>query len=491
MGRPGDKMLGVRVALVVSAAILLSLALLHPAAQPEAVSAGRYLSEDPGSGESGSGDYSSGDYDGGSGDGDESGSGDEVGSGSWETPASPPPASPSPSVPIPSLPPATPAPAFPPSLPRPSLPPLPPSPPPSPMRPPAISIVVQIVLIAAGDLADYTDETVAQLEAVTAAEVGVPVEAVHFTVEPASVLLTGLITFPASIPSEEIVTAVRNLLKDPATASAELGITVESIVYIGVLGAPRPPPSPSSPPVQPGGLDPDGARPELDLRFILGLAIPLPLICLLLCCITIVCSGRHQAARRKRQLTRSHEAETAMMASSPRRSRRGKAKVAVAPGPPPPGSDPAFAAADADASGALDAAEFAAAHKNSLVPARTPVLVPLAPLSQQPAAFQALPQYQQQPLQPIQQRAPATAASGALPPVGVPRSAAPTQPVLAPLPLLPAAGAPRMAPAPLTPIAQPPLPPGRPLSTNGSGHFAIANDSLPSLTQTREQARVD
>jgi hypothetical protein len=361
-----------------------------------------------------------------------------------------------------------------------------------PMNPPAISITVQFVLIAAGDLADYSNRTVPQLERIVAAKVGVPVDAVDITVEPASVRLSGLITFPASIPSEEIVTAVRNLLKDPATASAELGISVESIEYIGVLGAPRPPPSPGTPPIQPGGLSLDGTRPASDLGLILGLAIPLPLICLLACCTMIVYGRRHRAARRKRKLLSSDEAGIDMVSSNPRRSRRGKAKVAVAPGPPPPDSAAAFAAADTDASGALNASEFAAAYNNLRAPARGPELVPLAPLPQQPAATQPLPQYQQQPLQPIPPRAPAAAASGALPPVafrGMP--AAPTQPVLVPLAPLPAAGAPRRAPAPLAPIAQPSVHGGRPLQATASGHFAIANDSLPSLTQTREQARVD
>jgi hypothetical protein len=361
------------------------------------------------------------------------------------------------------------------------------------MSPPVVDHIVQIILIATGDLADYTDAMLEQLQATIASKIGVPADAVSISVAPASVRVTALITFPASIPPEDIVTDARNLLKDPVTASEVLEVmVVESIEYIGLLGAPRPPPSPRSPPVQPGGLDADSPPPESDLGLIFGLAVPLPLICLVVCCITIMCGRRHRASRKKRQLMRSDESGTAMMDSSSRRSRRGRSKVAVAPGPPPPASAPAFAAADANGSGALDSSEFAAAlgmGHGTTSPSRSPALAPLAPLSQQPATTQALPQYQQQPLQPIQQRAPAPAALGALPPVAARGN--PGQAVLAPLGPLPAANVPRRASAPLAPIAPPPAQPVRPFPANGSGHFAIANDSLPSLTQTREQARVD
>lgn len=347
--------------------------------------------------------------------------------------------------------------------------------------------MVEIVLIAAGNVADYIQGTIAKMQAALAAKLSVPLDAVQITIVPASVRITALITFPSSIPEQDISGAARSLLKDPATASSELGVTIESVEYIGQYNAPRPPPSPNSPPVYPGGLEPEKSPPSTDVALILGLAIPLPLIVVLVCCITLVCFRQSRVAHRKRQLMQSdEETGTALMTPNTRSSRHRRSQVAVAPGPPPP--DTSFAAADADGSGALSAAEFANAYNKSSqapAPARPPTgpaLVPLAPLSSNMGPSQPLPQFQQLPLQPIQQRAPAP---GALPPVAPPGAVKPQgQPSLPPVAPPASAGGPMPIAPPSGQLA--PLQPGR-----GSGRFAIANDALPSLTQTREQARVD
>ena len=193
-------------------------------------------------------------------------------------PPSPPPPSPLPPTPPPSTPP--PAPSLPPYSPNHVTPPSPepsPPPPPSPSYPPPLEPPpaippppapeppepsppppahgVSVSLVAAGDVAEFTDAAQIDLRGTIAAAAGVETSQVSLAVEAGSVRLAFGVWANDAASAASVRASLASSLGTAAAASGLLGITVEStplLVLVGSLVAadsspPMPPPAPLPP----------------------------------------------------------------------------------------------------------------------------------------------------------------------------------------------------------------------------------------------------
>jgi len=111
-------------------------------------------------------------------------------------------------------------------------------------------------MTAAGEVSDYDEATINQMENAVANSAGVHPANVSITVAAASVRLTVLVATHSSNHSAEVAESLQNDLGDAASASAFFAnagtnITVTSAPAFQVITpAPSPPPSPSSPVIQ-------------------------------------------------------------------------------------------------------------------------------------------------------------------------------------------------------------------------------------------------
>ena len=151
----------------------------------------------------------------------------------------------SPSTPPPSLPSPLPSP----NPPKASLP--PPSPPP-PLPPPTPLKRVVLTLTASGSVSDYSDTS--DLQESIAANAGVDAASVSIHVAAASVIITATIAVPASTTPAAVQATLFSTLGTAASASAALGITVESVPSIRE--------SPATTPTGSGDGNTEAAQPE-------------------------------------------------------------------------------------------------------------------------------------------------------------------------------------------------------------------------------------
>jgi len=99
----------------------------------------------------------------------------------------------------------------------------PPSPPPAKVK---VGATVVLTLTASGSVSDYSDTSSLQQKMATAA--GVDKSRVTIVVTAASVIITATIAVPAGTTAAAVQTLLSSTLGTAATASASLGITVES-----------------------------------------------------------------------------------------------------------------------------------------------------------------------------------------------------------------------------------------------------------------------
>ena len=105
-------------------------------------------------------------------------------------------------------------------------------PPPLPPPPPSTKAVV-LTLTVSGDVSDYADTS--DLQRIIAEAAGVDVWFVSIRVAAASVLISAIITVPASTTASVVQAALSSSLGTAVAASAALGIAVESTPTIKVV----------------------------------------------------------------------------------------------------------------------------------------------------------------------------------------------------------------------------------------------------------------
>jgi hypothetical protein len=110
-----------------------------------------------------------------------------------------------------------------------------------------------LTLTASGVVSDYSDTSSLQQLIATAA--GVHKSLVTISVAAASVIITAAIAVPAAAAAATVLISLTAAVGTPGTASAVLGITVESLT-IGMASFPPAPPPPSPPPSPPPALLP-------------------------------------------------------------------------------------------------------------------------------------------------------------------------------------------------------------------------------------------
>ena len=111
--------------------------------------------------------------------------------------------------------------------------------------PPAASVPLPIVVLtleAGGSVSDYADTLGLRQKIATAA--GVSPSSVAISVMAASVIIIATITVPPSTTVSEVSTALSTSLTSADTASAALGVTIESVPAIEIPPGPSPPPPP-------------------------------------------------------------------------------------------------------------------------------------------------------------------------------------------------------------------------------------------------------
>ena len=107
-------------------------------------------------------------------------------------------------------------------------------------------------MTASGSVGDYQETS--GLQSSVARVAGVEPSAVTISVVAASVIITVTITVPASTTTSAVMTALSGSLGTAAVASAQLGITVETIPTVAIATGPsrtQPPPPHIPPPSQP------------------------------------------------------------------------------------------------------------------------------------------------------------------------------------------------------------------------------------------------
>ena len=208
---------------------------------------------------------------------------------------SPPPPSPPPPIPPPSTPPPAPSPPprspnyvappspepSPPPPPSPSCPPplapppaIPPPPAPEPPEPspPPPAHGVSVSLVAAGDIAEFTDAAQIELRGAMATAAGVETSQVSLAMEVGSVHLNFGVWTNDAAAAASVRASLALSLGTAAAASGLLGITVESTPLLALVGSLTaadsspvvPPPSPSSPTSTAVASPPSPLVPTLD-----------------------------------------------------------------------------------------------------------------------------------------------------------------------------------------------------------------------------------